>query len=350
MQQTSPSGQSVAAGLVRGFLDYAEARGAGRARLLARSGIAETALTDQDARIPMAAYRALLDEAAAETGDGAIAIRFSIGTELDRLSIVGLIVHSSASVADSLVQLNRYSRLMVEVDVMNGAERFSVGGERGEIWITDNRPDPNSFPALSENAFARFIGEFRRGFPGRPFALEIEFTHPRPAHAETTTELYRVPVRYDAPRNALRMDPVWLTTEFDGTSGYVFGIFAERADALMQRLETDRTARGRLEAALLPILHQGDVTIETVAAGLGMSRQTLYRRLRAEETSFAAVLDALRFRMASDYLTARKVSVNQTAYLVGFSEPSSFVRAFRRWTGKTPTAFLAANASRATSG
>ena len=67
-----------------------------------------------------------------------------------------------------------------------------------------------------------------------------------------------------------------------------------------------------------------------------MSRQTLYRQLRAEGTSFERVLDDLRCRMALDYLGAKRVSVNETAYLVGFSDPAAFSRAFKRWTGISP--------------
>jgi len=337
--QRSPS-PTVSAGLFGGFLAFAERRGAARAGLLAATGVAESALEDQDARIPLSAYKALIDSAVAQTGDGALGLRFSVETPLDRISIVGLIVHASASVADSMAQLNRYNRLMVEVDVMGGGERYSIRPEADGVWIVDNRPDPNGFPTLTENAFGRFIGEFRRSFPDRPFAQAIEVTHPRPPHADAYDDLFRVPVTFGAARNALRIAPEWLTTEFEGASGYVFGLFAEKADALLARLEADRSMRGRVEAALMPILHQGDHSVERIAAGLGMSRQTLYRRLKAEGTSFAEVLDRLRHRMAADYLTARKVSVNQAAYLVGFSEPSSFVRAFRRWTGMTPSAFL----------
>jgi AraC-like DNA-binding protein len=74
----------------------------------------------------------------------------------------------------------------------------------------------------------------------------------------------------------------------------------------------------------------------SVAKRLGMSRATLYRQLREEGTSYEDLLDDLRHRMALHYLDGKKVSVNQTAYLVGFSDPSVFSRAFKRWTGKSP--------------
>lgn len=117
---------------------------------------------------------------------------------------------------------------------------------------------------------------------------------------------------------------------------YVFGILTDRADALLRELETTRTLRGQVEAQLLTRLHTGDISADAVAAALGISRQTLFRRLKTEGTSFKLVLDDLRRRMALDYLGARKTSVNETAYLVGFSDAPAFSRAFKRWTGKSP--------------
>jgi AraC-like DNA-binding protein len=101
-------------------------------------------------------------------------------------------------------------------------------------------------------------------------------------------------------------------------------------------MESARTMRGRVESLLLPLLHTGDASMTLIAGKLGLSRQTLFRQLKAEGVTFETVLDELRHRMALDYLRTRKVSVNQTAYLTGFSEPAAFRRAFKRWTGTSP--------------
>jgi AraC-like DNA-binding protein len=119
---------------------------------------------------------------------------------------------------------------------------------------------------------------------------------------------------------------------------YAFGVLTRHGDALLESLERSATLRSQVERLLMPMLHTGPVRIDAVAARLNVSRQTLYRRLKAEGVTFAQVLDELRQRMALDYLTARKVSVTETAYLVGFSEPAAFSRAFKRWTGRRPRA------------
>jgi AraC-like DNA-binding protein len=126
------------------------------------------------------------------------------------------------------------------------------------------------------------------------------------------------------------------------TNRYVFGVLSERAEALLKRLENSKSTRGRVESLLMPLLHTGDVSIEIIAEKLGLSRQTLFRKLKAEGVTFEQVLDELRRKLALHYLGGKKVSVNQTAYLVGFSEPSAFSRAFKRWTGFSPRMLRAA--------
>jgi AraC-like DNA-binding protein len=78
--------------------------------------------------------------------------------------------------------------------------------------------------------------------------------------------------------------------------------------------------------------------MDTIAEKMSTSRQTLYRNLKAEGVTYEQVLDELRHRMALNFLAGKKVSVNETAYLVGFSEPAAFSRAFKRWTGSSPSA------------
>ena len=79
--------------------------------------------------------------------------------------------------------------------------------------------------------------------------------------------------------------------------------------------------------------------MDTIASKMGLNRQTLFIRLKKEGATFEKVLDELRHKMALEYLNGKKVSVNETAYLVGFSEPAAFSRAFTRWTGLSPTKY-----------
>lgn len=194
----------------------------------------------------------------------------------------------------------------------------------------------------SEVSFARFISEFRRSFPDATFEVAMEVTYPPPPHADQYPDLFRVPVQFNARRNALGIDPVWDSpeTQFEPGNEYAFGIFTRHADEMLAKLQADTSIRAQIEAQIIPKMHQGAISMDKVSKDLAMSRQTLYRRLKDEGITFAEIHDDLRQRMAIEYLEGQKVSVNETAYLLGFSEASSFVRAFKRWTGLSPTAYL----------
>ncbi|EAQ04134.1 transcriptional regulator, AraC family protein [Pseudooceanicola batsensis HTCC2597] len=331
--------QTMAAGFAAAFLAYAVVEGAPRDGLLAACALTEDDLTDQDRRIPVASYEALIAAGIKATGDTSLLLRHVLESQLETMSIVGQIVHASASFPHSLVQLNRYARLMADVPIPGGRDRFELVREGEAVWLVDHRPSDGTWMA-TEASFARFISEFRRSAPEHPFEQALEVTYAPPPHANRYPELFGVPVSFRTTRNALRINPVWLDETFDGGKDYVFGVFTRHADSLMEDLATNDTVRSAVEAHILADLHEGTLSMDRIARDLGMSRQTLYRRLKDEGVSFAQVHDDLRRRMAMDYLNARKVSVGETAYLLGFSEASAFVRAFRRWTGVSPTAWL----------
>jgi AraC-like DNA-binding protein len=83
----------------------------------------------------------------------------------------------------------------------------------------------------------------------------------------------------------------------------------------------------------------GEVTLESVASRLAMTPRTLQRRLRDEGTTFRRMLDDYRRELASRYLTNALLTVDEVAYLLGFSESSAFHKAFKRWTSKAPAEF-----------
>ena len=328
---------SVAAGFARALADLAVSEGASRDALLEQSGIAAKDLEDQDNRVAFPKYVALMRAAKALCNDPALALHFGEAYDMTELSIVGLLGQAATSGADAFAQLGRYTRLIADIDVEGpkGSDRLAFLQEDGQLWLVDRRSNPNDFPELTESSFARMVATGRRF--GSPHAIkEAHVTHPAPPYRTEYERIFGVPIVFESARNALRVDQNALAFKPLQPSRYVFGLLSDRADALLKDLEGARSLRARVESLLLPILHTGDTGMVAVAAKLGMSRPTLSRRLKLEGVTFEKVLDELRHRMAIGYLKGKKVSVNETAYLVGFSEPAAFSRAFKRWTGMSP--------------
>lgn len=338
---------TVGAGFARGLLEFAASKGASRAALLDQSGIDLAHLLDQDARIPFHRYVALMRAGKALTGDSALALHYGEQVDIGAVSIIGLIGQASETMGEAFTQLNRYVRLIVETDNEGGGDRFGMALDRAGVWMVDNRRHANDFPELTESAFAQLVcGPRRLGVPSMLKA--VHFTHAAPSHRAEYERIFQVPVVFESARNGMQIDPALASQSVARLPRYVFGVLTEHADELLRSLEGTKSVRGRIESLLMPVLHTGNATMEVVAGKLGISRQTLFRKLKAEGVTFEKVLDELRHRMAADYLGAQKVSVNETAYLVGFSEPAAFSRAFKRWTGSSPRAMRAANSDRST--
>ena len=327
---------TVAAGLAKGLIEVAVAAGASAAELAERSGIAPAALDDQDARIPLDQYVALMRSAKALTGDPALALRYGATVHMSAFSVVGLIFYTCETIAESIEQVNRYGQLIVETGV-GAVPRFQFERRDGRVWMVDTRPNPNDFPELTEATFARFIS-MTRPFSDGALAQEMHVSHSAPAHWQDYERICGVPVTFEAGWNAVRVDEGRLTQRIATQPRYAFGILSEHAEALLVSLESSKTVRGRVEGLAMPILHTGKVSVEAVAREMGVSRQTLFRKLKAEGTSFEQVLDELRHKLALHYLAGKKASVHETAYLVGFSDRAAFSRAFKRWTGQSPSA------------
>ncbi len=329
---------TIAAGFARALMDLAVTKGADRAVLAERSRIDPDELLDQDSRVSLEKYVSLMRAGKELTGDPALALHFGEAFDMAELSIVGLLGGSCETAADAFAELNRFGRLVIDVDGVATGDRFVLSRIGGQLWLNDARTSPNDFPELTESTFVRMVCSARR-FGASQFITAVHVTHAAPAYRAEYERIFQIPVAFESDRNALQMsENTWGAFKPAYPSRYVFGVLSERAEKLLKSLEGSTTTRGGVEALLMPTLHTGGASAAMISDRLGVSRQTLFRKLKAEGVTFEKVLDELRRQLALHYLSDGKVSVNEIAYLVGFSDRTAFSRAFKRWTGSSPRA------------
>lgn len=334
-------GPSVSASYAKALFDLAIEKGADPEALLAQAGLGADAFENAHARIAFPKFKQLMRSAKKLSREPALALYFGAQISFDQLSLVGLITRAAPTMEDALQQLNRFGRLVIEVEGVDEKGRFQIARREKRLWVDDSRMNPNSFPELTESTLGRFICAFRRFYPDRRYYLSAQVTHAKPSYADLYEELFGIPVEFDCPHNAMEIDKSLLELKLNPKRNYVFGMLRRQADDLLAELKAMQTIRADVESRLIPILHTGEATLANLAVEMGMSEQALYRALRAEDMRFRDVLDELRQRLATDYLRGGKVTVNEAAYLAGFSDPSAFSRAFKRWTGESPSSFVA---------
>ena len=163
----------------------------------------------------------------------------------------------------------------------------------------------------------------------------MHFAHAAPHDIAPQRGLFGAPVHYAQPRNALIFARELLAMPLDGVGHAMHGASMPSADLLVE-----------LKRQVMRQLADGSVAIDAVAARLGLSERTLQRRLHAEGLSFQQLVERLRFDTACRLLCEGRLSLTEIGYRLGYSEPSAFSRAFRRWSGDSPLAYRRRTGSR----
>ena len=316
------SERTVGATAARALMDFAISKGCSLAVLTERSGIQLKELRDHENRLPFAKYAALMAAGRELCNDPAFALHFGESAEGIEATFACMMGIFSPTIAKSLEQQD---------DESHDRIRLTRIGE--QVWITDTAND--DYPEGAESSFARVVCAARRLFPGAEWIKAVHFIHEEPQYRDEYDRIFHMPVVFGSDANAMLTDAAWLDQKLQPPSLHLFEMMKARAGALQHAAHASST-RTRVELLLTKLLRHGEVSIDAVAGELGMGRHTLFRKLRDEGVTFKQVLNELRHELARQYLGDRKCAVNETAYLLGFSDPAAFSRAYKRWTGHSP--------------
>jgi AraC-like DNA-binding protein len=169
--------------------------------------------------------------------------------------------------------------------------------------------------------------------------LQVRFSYPRPGETKEHERCFRAPLRFDAQVAGISFRTSDLERPVVSADEVLDGYLDRYAEDLLAKLASGDTVAKVVLRTLWGQLSGGQVDLATTSRHLGMSSRTLQRRLRDEDTSFAELLDLFRREASQRLLKDRGLAVEEVAFMLGYSEPSTFYRAFRRWTGLTPRRF-----------
>src|SRR5690349_21431322 len=150
---TNRSTHTVSANVMRVLLDFAVARGASRWALAEKAGVDLVDLQNNDNRIPFESYVALMRAGQQMCKDPALALHFGEAVDAAALTFTSSLGASEITMDECIALMNHYSALTVEVDC--DGDRLAIERQGGQMWIIDQRKNPNEFPELTESMFAR---------------------------------------------------------------------------------------------------------------------------------------------------------------------------------------------------
>jgi AraC-like DNA-binding protein len=255
--------------------------------------------------------------------------------ETDHLGVLGLAIKTAPTLRQSLQRVERYYRLVTDTAVY----QLDETGNPAFIVFEPQTAHNATLEFRNEAALAGFARNMRR-FVGPDLALEfVSFRHSCRSDPARYEELLGCPVRFEAARDAIAMRPEMLGLCNRLGDASVSDFLTTHLEAEFASLREDASLGNTLVHRLTPTLSNGLPQAAVIARDMGMSERTLYRRLAEEGLTFRDVIGRAQSALAQRLLRDNTVSIAEVAFLTGFSEQSTFSRAFKRWVGQAPAQF-----------
>jgi len=308
-----------------------DAMGVDASAVLRHAGIDPDCIHDPDARVSTSAAFAVFERAVRETGDEAFGLRAATAIPAGALEVFDVAARSAGTYLAALERIARYFA------VVHDGATLAVDARGDAVTIVHANPRTEPPPlAAAELLFALIVLRGRE-LTGQPADLRaVRFRHPAPRDRTPHDRFFGLPVTFGWPHDELEIRRGWLDMPLSSADATVAALVDRFLRTITAQLHSDDDLVGRVRRAIAETLSGGEPALETIAEKVAMSTRTLQRRLQSEHRSYADLLDDVRRELAVAHLAECRYSIAQVGYMLGFSEPSAFVRAFRRWTGLAP--------------
>lgn len=304
--------------------------------LLTQAGLDPALIHKPGARFPTRGMTRFWNLAVQAT-EPALALEVPRHVRPTTMHALGLSLRASRTLEDALLRMARYSRLVTD------AADIAIEIDGAQINAV-YRPPLHDLP-LAHAAYEAFMAtavDLGRIMTGSPAGLlSCEFHHPAPADISAYQRFFACPLRFQAPRNRLIFDRALLQAPLPGADAALARHYDSAAADYLARFDAHPVSR-RVRDLLIRSLPSGEPTREAIAAALHLTPRTLLRHLATEDTHWKALLNEVRRELACSYLRQGH-SAAEITYLLGFGDPGNFTRAFKRWTGVAPMAWLRAS-------
>ncbi|HHD63101.1 MAG TPA: AraC family transcriptional regulator [Desulfobulbaceae bacterium] len=245
---------------------------------------------------------------------------------------LGYALLMSKSLRITLERLLRFHKVLSEARFGKIHEDKDKGTLVFTLTYLDEEPYP---PGREDAALAWIMSTLRINFHHNLTPASVCFTHGRPACAGKYYEFFQGPITFDAPAAGLAL-PLNLVDVLLPGANEELAEFNDQAMSQYLTLLDDDTWATRVRKVITEHLPSGAITVEKAASELHISTRKLQRLLKEEGTTFLALLNATRMKLAKEYVHTETMDLTEIAFLLGFSELSTFSRSFKRWTGQSP--------------
>lgn len=306
------------------------------ADLLRSVGLSPDSSIDPKAMVAADAYYDLLERIAGQIDATSLPLRTGASMRCDDYGALGLAFKAALTLSGSYSRVARYARLWTSV------VEYELQPAGDATWFILHRTGPrrlglrlsNEATLASATAIAREVS------PTGAFApLEVHLKHPAPQNVGEHERYFLAPMTFGSDRDALLISNKAMESPNKLGDKGITRFLTQHLDQELQAVTREQSIEDQTKHVIARALSEGLPKMEEVARRLGISVRSLHRRLADHGLTFQALTEDTRRDLAEGLLRDERYALSEIAFLTGFSEQSSFNRAFKRWSGETPASF-----------
>ena len=304
--------------------------------LFARAGLDHSRLRDPLARFPAAAVLKLWPIAVESTKDPGFGLTVASFWHPTTLHALGYSWLASNNLEEAFDCTVRYTRLVNTA--AQGAIKIEASADSYGLIINSVKFNPNPIDASIDAVLAMLLIMCRAAY-GSKFKLQrATFQHAAPSSLERFDDLFQAPVLFSQAENALWIDPEIVREPLATANPELVRINDRIATDYLAHLDHDDLGM-RVRSKLIEHLPGGHISEADIASSIHVSQRSLQRKLKEQGMSFSQLVESTRRELGLQYVRDPQYSFNEVAFLLGFTEPANFSRAFKRWYDKSPSQF-----------
>jgi AraC-like DNA-binding protein len=330
----------IAIPIVQRLLHYASSKGMDQKSLLETNGLDPSILNDANNKLPLDDYYRLYESALDFVKDENFGLHLGEQAELGDLYVLGYIMANCENIGEALNRACKYFTLIGTVLKINVIfeERFSK--------LTFHLSQEQCRPCLKhcvEAAVTSFFNLIKKIASSTIEIREIWISTGKPEDTGEYDRIFNCPIRYSQPVSAILFDTKDLKIPIVHPNAELRQVLERHASNFLDKINEDNQLSRKVSLLLFEQIKGRQPTINETAKRIGISVRVLQKRLKHEGVTFSQLLTNVRKELAISYLLDGFYTVDDITYLLGFSEPSVFRRAFKNWTGLTPGQYRLSN-------
>jgi len=289
-------------------------------------------LDDPNARVPMEMEIALWDYLVSRTGDTFFGLHAGAGLIPGEFDVMDYAIRTSRNLRGALENASRYNRLLHDEAIIE-----LVVDEESALVKHYFRTAPHGANWQAADFTLASIVAIGRAITGKEWKVnKICFQHAEPDDVSEYEHYFSAKPQFLCDCNSIAFNKVFLDSPIPQSDPALNLVLTRHADELLNKLPKSSNIVERVREKLAKSLRGGNPGIDAISQSLNMTSRTLQRKLKESDTSHKELLDEMRKNLAKHYLQDKNIGISEVAYLLGYSEPSVFHRAFKRWFDITP--------------